>query len=79
MFCTQGSCLADFWTQNMHVIRSSETSVRIRTTRCYIPEVNNVHNYRYENLKSCILLGRRQLVICFCITRNMVDILKTSG
>jgi hypothetical protein len=38
----------------MKVIRSSETSVHIRTTRRYIPEDRNFHfdNCRCENLKS---------------------------
>jgi hypothetical protein len=31
---------------------SSETSVHIRTTRHYIPDDGNIHNYRCENLKS---------------------------
>jgi hypothetical protein len=29
--------------------RSSETSIHIRTTRHYIREDGNIHNYRYEN------------------------------
>jgi hypothetical protein len=28
----------------------SETSVHIQTTRRYIPEVGNNHNYRFENI-----------------------------
>jgi hypothetical protein len=32
--------------QKMEVISSSETSVHIRTTRRYIPEDGNIHNYR---------------------------------
>jgi hypothetical protein len=36
----------------MEVIHYSETSVHRRTTRSYIPEDGNIHNYRYENLKS---------------------------
>jgi hypothetical protein len=38
----------------MEVIRSSETSVYIRATWCSLPEDGNIHNYRCENLKSCI-------------------------
>jgi hypothetical protein len=34
--------------------RSSETSVHIRTTRCYNPEDVNIHNCHCENLKSYI-------------------------
>jgi hypothetical protein len=33
---------------------SSETSVHIRTSRRYVPEDDNIHNYRYENLTSYI-------------------------
>jgi hypothetical protein len=36
----------------MEVILSSETSVHIQTTLCYITEGGNVHNYRCKNLKS---------------------------
>jgi hypothetical protein len=32
--------------------RYSETTAHIRTTRRYIPEDVNIHNYRCENLKS---------------------------
>jgi hypothetical protein len=36
----------------METTYSSETSVHIqRTTRRYIPQVDNVHNHRNENLK----------------------------
>jgi hypothetical protein len=50
-----GFLLGWFSTLKMEVIRSSETSVHIRITRRYIPENGNIHNYFYENLKSCIL------------------------
>jgi hypothetical protein len=40
-------------TLKMKVIRSSETSVHIWTTRRYIPD-SIIHNYRCENLKSCV-------------------------
>jgi hypothetical protein len=44
-----------FSTLKMEVIRCFETSVHIRTTRrCDIPE-DDVHNYRFENLKSYML------------------------
>jgi hypothetical protein len=36
----------------MEVIRSSETSVHVRTTLRYMPEDGNFYNYRYENLIS---------------------------
>jgi hypothetical protein len=36
----------------MQVIRSSETSIHIRTTRFYISEFGNIHTYRYENFRS---------------------------
>jgi hypothetical protein len=35
----------------MEALRSSEMSVHIRTTRSYISEDGNIHNYRSENLK----------------------------
>jgi hypothetical protein len=38
----------------MKVIISSETSVHIRTTRCYNTEDGRIHNYRCENLNSYI-------------------------
>jgi hypothetical protein len=37
-----GFWLGLFWTLKMEVIRSSETSVDIRTTRLYIPEDGNI-------------------------------------
>jgi hypothetical protein len=43
-------------------MRPSETSVHIRTTRRYIPEDGNIHNYRCENLKSYI--NRLMFVAC---------------
>jgi hypothetical protein len=39
-------------TLNMEAIRSSETSVLIRATRCHLPEDNNHHCHRRGNLKS---------------------------
>jgi hypothetical protein len=39
-------------TLKLEDIRSSETAVHIQTTRRYIPEDDNVHNYRCENLKA---------------------------
>jgi hypothetical protein len=47
-----GFLLCWFLALNMEVIRSSETSVHIQTTRRYIPEDDNFHNYHHENLKS---------------------------
>jgi hypothetical protein len=42
----------------MEVIRSSETSVHIRTTWRYIPEDGNIHrrSYKYSIQRSCLLL-----------------------
>jgi hypothetical protein len=37
-------------------IRSSETSVRKRATRCHIPEGGIIHSHRRENLKHYIVL-----------------------
>jgi hypothetical protein len=42
-----GSSLADFSTLNMEVIRSSETSVHIRSTRRHTPE-DDIHQHRYS-------------------------------
>jgi hypothetical protein len=39
----------------MEAKRSSEISVHIRTTRSYIPEDGNIHDYCHENLKSYIM------------------------
>jgi hypothetical protein len=36
----------------MEAIRSSETSVLIRATRCHFPEDDNHHSHRRGNLKS---------------------------
>jgi hypothetical protein len=36
----------------MEAIRSSETSVLIRATRCHLPEDDNHHSHRRGNLKS---------------------------
>jgi hypothetical protein len=47
-----GSWLADFSTLKMEAIRSSETSVRTRSTRRHIPEDGIFHSHRRENLSS---------------------------
>jgi hypothetical protein len=45
-----------FWVHEcdtrMEAIRSSETSVLIRATRCHLPEDDNHHSHRRGNLKS---------------------------
>jgi hypothetical protein len=41
----------------MEVIRSSETSVHISSTRLYIQEGGNIHNYLRENLKTYNILS----------------------
>jgi hypothetical protein len=41
-------------TLKMEAIQSSETSVLIRATRCHLPEDDNHHSHRRENLKSYI-------------------------
>jgi hypothetical protein len=43
-------------TLKMEAIRSSETSVLIRATRCHFPEDDNHHSHRRGNLKSYIFL-----------------------
>jgi hypothetical protein len=41
-----------FWgVLKMEAIRSSETSVKTGTTRCYTPEEDILHSHRRENLK----------------------------
>jgi hypothetical protein len=47
-----GSLLGWFSTLNIELIRSSETSVYVPSTRRYIPEDGNVRNYSCKNLKS---------------------------
>jgi hypothetical protein len=37
---------------NMDVIHFSKTSVHVQPTRSFIPEDDNLHNYRSENLLS---------------------------
>jgi hypothetical protein len=39
----------------LEAILSSESSVRIRTTRRYVPE-DNIRNYYSENVKLCIYI-----------------------
>jgi hypothetical protein len=40
----------------IEMVRSYKTSVHIWTTRRYIPEDGNIHDYRCENLKSYIII-----------------------
>jgi hypothetical protein len=40
----------------MEAIRSSETSDKTGTTRCYTPEEDILHSHRRENLKSYIFI-----------------------
>jgi hypothetical protein len=47
-----GFSLADFSTLKMEAIRSTETSVHIRSTRRHIPEYGILRSHRCENLKS---------------------------
>jgi hypothetical protein len=48
-----------------------------RTTRRYIPEDRTLHNHRYENLKSYIILPLQLSqsvtdLFTFCLLRNMI-------
>jgi hypothetical protein len=47
-----GFSLADFSTLKIEVIRSSETSVHTRSTRCHIPEEDILQFYtRFQNIR----------------------------
>jgi hypothetical protein len=49
-------CLAYSSTVKMEATCSSETSINFhRNTLHYIPDVRILHNYRYENLKYCVI------------------------
>jgi hypothetical protein len=47
-----GSSLANFSTLKKEAIRSSETSVYIRSSRRHIPDDGILHSHRCKNLKS---------------------------
>jgi hypothetical protein len=47
-----GFLFAWFSTLKMELVRSSATSVHIRSTQRYIAEDGNIHNYGCENLKT---------------------------
>jgi hypothetical protein len=49
----------------MEAIRSSETSVLIRATRCHFPEDDNHHTHRRENIKSYIAKVAFRNYLCF--------------
>jgi hypothetical protein len=49
----------------MEAICSSETSVDTqRTKQRYIPEVDTLHNHRYENLKPYMIYSGSEMYIC---------------
>jgi hypothetical protein len=50
--CSRWFLARGFSTLKMEAIRSSETSVHIRSTRPQIPEDGILRSYRHENLKS---------------------------
>jgi hypothetical protein len=54
----------------MEAVRSSETCVRIRTTRRYISQDGNIHNYRYENLISYDVIGILRLKLMNIYRQN---------
>jgi hypothetical protein len=56
-----GCVLVWFSTLKMEVIRFSETSIHIWTTRRYIPEDSSIHNYRCENHKSFVFVFLAQI------------------
>jgi hypothetical protein len=68
----------------MEAIRSSETSVLIRATRCHLPEDDNHHRHRRGNLKSYVCIINLSDVIysnlksvlvlkyCTCIEGNCI-------
>jgi hypothetical protein len=58
-----GFLLGWYSTHKMEVISSSETSVNIRTTRHYIQEDGNIHNYSCENLKSFSQYSRYPILV----------------
>jgi hypothetical protein len=58
------SSLAGFSTLKMEEIRSSETSVHARSTRCHIPEDGILHSHHCENLESEII--RDESTNCSC-------------
>jgi hypothetical protein len=47
----------------MEAIRSSETSVLIRATRCHLPEDDNHHSHRRGNLKSYNTTGCLNIIL----------------
>jgi hypothetical protein len=50
----QGARVRAGYRAKMEAIRSSETSVLIRATRCHLPEDDNHHSHRRGHLKSYI-------------------------
>jgi hypothetical protein len=56
----------------MDVIRSSETSVRIRTRRRYVPEDGNIRNFRFEN----VILYLVKIILFRMKSRNNTKILE---
>jgi hypothetical protein len=72
------SSLADFSTLKMEAIRSSETSVHIRSTRRHIPEDGILHSHRRENLisyniKLDLQEGRSKGVDCIHLAQDGIQ------
>jgi hypothetical protein len=61
-------------TLKMEAIRSSETSVLIRATRCHLPDDDNHHSHRRGNLKSYNYNSCYTIVIFSHVEQNTVGL-----
>jgi hypothetical protein len=60
-------------TLKMEAIRSSETSVLIRATRCHLPEDDNHHSHRRGNLKSYISAWSLSVLATFIVLSQKIN------